>query len=92
MLYHILSEKLVGNRSIILWQRGHYRYEVEIRNLGTWALFNTSYEEAIEKLNSIKENYEIIYQQGNNRLAMRTSRIDQAGIQSTVESRCVDVV
>ena len=86
MLYHIFSEKLVGNRSIILWQRGHYRYEVEIRNLGTWALFNTSYEEAIEKLNSIKENYEIIYQQGNNRLAMRTPRIDQAGIQPTFES------
>lgn len=85
MLHFILSEKLIDNRSIILWQRGHYRYEVEIRNLGTWALFNTSYEEAIEKLNSIKENYEIVYQQGNNRLAMRTPRIDQAGIQSVVE-------
>lgn len=86
MLYFIRSEKLIGNRSIILWQRGHYRYEVEIRHVNSWTLHNTSYEEAIEKLNSIKENYEIVYQQGNNRLAMRTPRIDQAGIQPTFES------
>lgn len=73
MLYFLLSEKTVDNRTIILWQRGNYHYEVEIRHLNTWALYNTSYEEAIEKLNSIKENYEIIYQQANNRLAMRTT-------------------
>lgn len=82
MLYFLLSEKTVDNCTIILWQRGNYHYEVEIRHLNTWALYNTSYEEAIEKLNSIKENYEIIYQQANNRLAMRTTRNYQTGIQS----------
>ena len=85
MLYFLLSEKTVDNRTIVLWQRGNYHYEVELRRVNTWALYNTSYEDALAKLNSIKENYEIIYQQANNRLAMRTPRIDQAGIQSVVE-------
>lgn len=73
MLNFILSERLIDNRSIILWQRGHYRYEVEIRHVNSWTLHNTSCEEAVNKLNSIKENYEIIYQQGNHRSAMRTT-------------------
>ena len=91
MLNFILSQKLIDNRSVILWQRGHYRYEVEIRRVNTWSLYNTSCEEAVQKLNSIKENYEIIYQQGNNRLAMRTTRTDQTGIQSVTESCCCNV-
>lgn len=89
MLNFILSERLIDNRSIVLWQRGHYRYEVEIRGVNAWPLYNTSCEEAVQKLNSIKENYEIVYQQRNNRLAMRTTRANQTGIQPITEScRC----